>query len=312
VDRPLGVIGVPTSAGAFAPGQERAPAALREAGLIEALRDAGLEVRDHGDLEGWRWRPDRAEPRAQNVGKVAEIVRAVADRVDASIQAGERNLVLGGDCTTGIGTVAAHARGDKRIGLVYFDAHADLNIPDSVTEGALDWMGMAHMLAEPGGIPELAAVGPTEPLLAGDQVVLLGWDAEQSTEFERAAIERRDLVTVPATDVAANPAGAARRAREHLEGSCDRLLVHFDVDVIDFTDTPLSENWGRNVGISYEAALEALAALLSAPLPAAVTVTELNPDHVEEGAGTLERFAADLAAALAGQPDGPSSARSST
>ena len=62
------VIGVPTSAGAFAPGQEEAPAALRAAGLIEALVRAGLVVRDDGDCATWRWRPDRENRRAQNLG----------------------------------------------------------------------------------------------------------------------------------------------------------------------------------------------------------------------------------------------------
>lgn len=72
--RRVAVIGVPTSAGAFAPGQERAPRALRGAGPVERLREAGLEVEDRGDRELWRWRPDRGEPRAQNAAKVVEIV----------------------------------------------------------------------------------------------------------------------------------------------------------------------------------------------------------------------------------------------
>jgi arginase len=295
----LGVLGVPTSAGAFAPGQERAPEALRRAGLLEALADAGVDARDRGDREVWRWRPDRANPRAQNAGMVAEIVRDTAARVGEVTDAGETALVLGGDCTVGVGTVAAHAGAPEPVGLIYFDAHADLNVPESVSEGALDWMGMAHMLGEDGATPELAAVGGDGPLLADDQVVLFAWDPEQSTEHEREAIARRGLTVIPAAEVAEDPAGAAARAREVLEGRCERLLVHFDVDVIDFTDMPLSENWGRNVGIPYRAALEALSALLASPKLSALTVTELNPDHVEEGAGTLERFAADLAAGLA-------------
>ena len=83
------------------------------------------------------------------------------------------------------------------------------------------------------------------------------------------------------------------------------MLVHFDVDVVDFTDTPLSENPGRNEGLAYEQAAAALSVLLASPALAGLTVTELNPDHVEEGAGAIERLASDLAAGLAG----PSSAR---
>jgi arginase len=304
VSRRLGVLGVPTSAGAFAPGQERAPAALREAGLLDALARAGVEARDLGNRELWRWRPDRTNPRAQNIGAVGEIVRDTAARVSEVAGADEVALVLGGDCTVGIGTVAGHLGGPGRTGLVYFDAHADLNVPSSVNEGALDWMGMAHMLGEVGAVPELVELAGRGPMLEDGQVLLFGWDRGQSTSFERGAIERRRLASITAGEVAEDPAAAAERARTALEGRCDRLLVHFDVDVIDFTDVPLSENWGRNEGIPYEAAIEALSVLLSSPKLSAVTVTELNPDHVEEGAGTLERFAADLAGALSGQSPG--------
>ena len=71
--------------------------------------------------------------------------------------------------------------------------------------------------------------------------------------------------------------------------------MHFDVDVVDFTDTPLSENPGRNEGVAYTEVVRALHVLLASPRLAALTVTELNPLHVEEGAGAIERLAGDLA-----------------
>jgi arginase len=297
--RRLGLIGVPTSAGAFAPGQEQAPAALREAGLVEALSLAGVEVDDHGDREVWRWRPDRTERRAQNLGTVVGIVRETAARVGAAAANGELTLVLGGDCTVGIGTVAGHVAGGERVGLLYFDTHADLNVPDSVREGALDWMGMAHMLGEPGARTELVEAGDRAPLLEPDQVVLFAWGPEQATEHETAAIGRRGIATVPVDEVAADPEAAAARALALLEPRCDRLLVHFDVDVVDFTDTPLSENWGRNEGLEYETALRALAAVLASPKLAGLTITELNPDHTEDGGDAIQRLVAALAGGLA-------------
>ena len=66
----LTLLGVPTSAGAFTPGQEQAPAALREAGLPKRSGERGMEVRDLGDSPVWRWRPDRERPRAQNLDAV--------------------------------------------------------------------------------------------------------------------------------------------------------------------------------------------------------------------------------------------------
>ena len=291
---------MPTSAGAFAPGQEQAPQALRESGLLDLLASSGVEVRDHGDREIWRWRPDRRHPRAQNVGPVVEIVTDTARRVGDSVRAGEVTLVLGGDCTVGVGTVAGHMSAGERVGVVYFDAHADLNVPESVREGALDWMGMAHMLGEQGAVPELRDAGPRKPLLEPEQVLLFGWDAEQATAFEREVIERRRISVVSAERVADDPVAAADQARVLIEGRCDRLLVHFDVDVIDFTDVPLSENWGRNVGIDYEDAIASLEVLLASERLVGLTITELNPDHTEQGANSLGRFATDLARCVTG------------
>ncbi len=302
MSRPLGLIGVPTSAGAFAPGQEQAPRALRDAGLPARLHAGGVHVNDRGDLQPWRWRPDRANPRAQNLGTVVEIVQETARRVADATDAGEATLVLGGDCTVGIGTVAGHAVRGERLGLLYLDAHADCNVPASVPEGALDWMGLAHMLGEAGAAPDLVAAGPHAPLLEPSQVVLVGWDPGQATVFERSVLERRAIRTVAVDAVAGDPEAAARRALALVEDRCERLLVHFDVDVIDFTDVPLSENWGRNEGLAYTDALRALGALLGDPRVAGLTISELNPDHVEAGAGTLERFAADVGDALAAAP----------
>ena len=207
--RRIGLIGVPTSAGAFAPGQEQAPAALRAAGLVQALEGAGAEVHDRGDCETWAWRPDRSSPGAQNTAKVAEIVRDTAARAGEAIGAGEVPVVLGGDCTVGIGAIAAQVATGERVGVVYFDAHADLNVPDSVTEGALDWMGMAHMLGEAGALPELASIGAVTPLLSPEQVLLFGWDSAQATDHERAAIDRARIRTIAADEVEADPEAAA-------------------------------------------------------------------------------------------------------
>jgi arginase len=292
--RPVGVIGVPTSAGAFAPGQEKAPAALRNAGLLEQLQG----VTDHGDREPFRWRPDHANPYAQNLAKVVEIVQDTARRVRESAEAGELTLVLGGDCTVGIGTVAGHLGVGGRVGLVYFDLHADLNVPRSVRPGALDWMGVAHMLGEEGTEPALVEAGPKKPMLDPRQVVLLGWGPDQAQPREREAIERLNIAAVPCDDVRADPIQAAHSALQQLQDDCERVLVHFDVDVIDFTDTPLSENTGRNEGLPYAVAIEALQTLLTSPNLAGLTITELNPDHAEEGAGSIERLATDVAAGL--------------
>ncbi len=293
---------MPSSAAAFAPGQEKAPAALRGAGLIERLGEAGVIVADHGDRAVWRWRPDRTNPTAQNIDAVVEIVVDTARRVREVIAAGEIALVLGGDCTVEIGTVAGHLPGEERIGLLYFDLHPDLNVPAAVREGALDWMGVAHLLGEDGAAEPLSRVGPRFPLLDPADLLLFAYGPEQSTPREREAMERLGIDRVPVAEVAADPEGAAAAAVARIADRCDRLLVHFDVDVVDFTDAPLSEETGRNQGLTLDQALRALRVLLASERLSAVTMTELNPDHGDEEGVVLDRLVAGLVAALAGSP----------
>lgn len=295
----IGLIGAPTSAGAYAPGQERAPQALREVGLVQRLQSAGIQITDYGDVPGFRWRPDRLRPHAQNLEAVVNIARSVAENVGALIAAAEKPLVLGGDCTVGVGTVAGSlAAGGQRTGLIYLDLHADLNVPGSVADGALDWMGVAHMLGEPGCEPELASVAGRMSMLQPDQLLFLGFRADQSTAAERETIDRHRLDVIGFEQVSAEPAAMAEQALHRLTFRCDRLLVHFDVDVIDFTDAPLSENTGRNVGLTLAHVFDVLRVLLADEHVVGLTITELNPDHGEPEHVTLRAFVDELVPAL--------------
>jgi arginase len=294
----IAIIGTPSSAGAYAPGQEMAPGALRDAGLISRLSRAGREIEDFGDSPVFRWRPDRQNRYAQNAGAVGDAILATAMRVQTAATAGQLPLVLGGDCTVGIGTVSGMVAADPgRLGLIYFDLHGDLNTPGSVPDGALDWMGMSHLLDEPDALPELRQIGPRTPLLTPEQVVIFGHSHERATPWERSVMVRRNLRTVPVGDVAKAPEASAQAALALLP-DVDRLLIHFDVDVIDFVDAPLSENTGRNEGLTLDQAIRALCVLAAHPAFAALTITELNPLHGEEDGATLERFVAGLVTAL--------------
>ena len=296
--RSVAVIGVPSSAGAFANGQEAAPGALRAAGLIDRLRAAGADVEDQDDSPVWRWRPDRARPRAQNLEAVTDQVDTTRGRVGPAVREGRIALVLGGDCTVGIGTVAGVLDVHPSVALIYFDLHADMNTPESVVDGALDWTGVAHMLALDGAEPELTRVGRRVPMLHADQVVLFGHGMDQATAWERAQIERLGVARVPVEEVRDDAESAARRALAVVRSRFDRYIVHLDVDVIDFTDAPLSENTGRNIGLPFDSAMAALRGLLSDGGLAAVTIAELNPAHAAAEDGLLERFAAALAQAM--------------
>jgi arginase len=277
---PLALIGAPTSLGAFAPGQEQAPRALREAGLKADV--------DLGDIPLRRWRPDRANRRAQNAAGVAQAAREVAERVEAAFRSGHTPVVLGGDCTVGVGTVAGAQAAGQSVGLVYFDMHPDLNTPETVVTGTLDWMGVAHMLGV--ATTPLAEVAS----LAPEQVLFLARQEDQTKRNERETIERLGLESVMVDEVAADPRGTARRATQRFE----HYLVHFDVDVVDFTDMPLSENTGHGIGLPFDAACAALEVLTKGSGFAGLTVTEHNPLHGAEDGSTTKALADALQRAL--------------
>jgi arginase len=292
----LTIVGAPTSAGAYSPGQEDGPGALRAQGLAGALAAAGLDVTDAGDVEGFRWRPDPDSPRAANAAVVADRARQVAERV-AAVPQGGRVLVLGGDCTVGVGTVAGLTLRGARPGLVYFDRHADLNVPESTIDGALDWMGVAHMLDVEGCTDALAGVGGARPLLEPARLAYLGLG--RVSDPEEAVIYARGLAAVPLEDAIADPEAAARAALALLD-DCAELAVHFDVDVLDFLDAPLAENTDRDPGVPLAAARAILAVLLADPRTTALTITELNPHHGAPDGSTVGRLVEAVAAAYAG------------
>ncbi len=295
----LAIVGVPSSAGAYAPGQERAPAALRAAGLLDRLHDRGIGVRDYGDTPSFRWRPDRGNPRAMNAGAVAASAEAATALVAQALATNDTLLVLGGDCTVELGTVAGTlaARGHERVGLVYVDLDTDLNTPESTTDGALDWMGVAHLLAIDGTLPLLASLGPRTPLLQPSQ--LLYFASDNVEPFERQTIERLGIAHVSLDEVAGDPAKAAARVAGGWARQFDRLLVHLDLDVLDFGKAPLAENTRRNVGLELPQLMAALRELLRASNWTALTICELNPDHGEADGSTLCGFVDQLAAAVA-------------
>src|ERR1039458_3571688 len=140
--RRVSILGVPTSAGSHNPGQDKAPAAWRAAGLADGLRRAGLDVEDRGDLPAAPFRPVPPADGLRDTERVVTAAQAVAAEV-AAIRAGRRlPLVLGGDCTITLGVLA----GFGEVGLVYFDGDADLATPERSESAVADTMGMTHML----------------------------------------------------------------------------------------------------------------------------------------------------------------------
>ena len=295
----IAIGGVPSSAASYAAGQDLAPAALRSAGLLARLAAADLEVHDEGDLPHQVWKPDREHPLAQNVGQAAASLRELTDRLGPLLARGDFALVLGGNCTIALGVMAALRRlGAGAPGLLYVDRHYDINTPASTTDGALDWMGLAHGLALPGCVDTLTdAFGP-RPLLEPYQVAWLGVEPQRATDWEREQAAGLGLHVESSQALAADPAGAATAALGHLPAG--PLAVHIDVDVLDFTDAPLAEDTnGCNTGPTLGQAEEALLVAARDPRVRTLSIGELNPTRSAGDPEALGRFAGSIARILA-------------
>ncbi|HMG28812.1 MAG TPA: arginase family protein [Jiangellaceae bacterium] len=300
MDRQWRVLGVPSSAGAHTPGLEKGPAALREAGLVDLLRQAGCAVEDYGDIEGFRWRPDPDHPHAQNASVVARVARDVAAAVAEITRRSRLPLIVGGDCTVTVGVVAGLAGSGLSPALLYVDGGPDLYTPETRAVGNLDAMGLAHMLAIPGHVPELAGIGPAVPLLTPDEVVTYG-DSLPEDDHERRLLGDLDIARISALEVHEDVRASADRALARVEAVGPAFVLHLDVDVLAFIDAPLADvpdSGDEPIGLSLDEIVTSLATFAASPRFAALVLTEVNPDHVPDAA-VLRHFVERLTATLA-------------
>lgn len=296
----VALLGVPTSAGTHGPGQERAPWALRRAGLARRLAAAGITVHDEGDLPLAMYRAAVPDPRQRDLDGVVTVARRVAGKVQELLGRGMTPLVLGGDCTITLGVVAGFARHGDDLGLLYFDGDADLSTPATTGSGVLDSMVVAHLLGE--GAPELAGLGPRVPLLPADRLLLFGYDdPDDLGEAQQALLARHAPAAWPAArirEVPGGPRAAAVDALAELEARAGTVVVHFDVDVVDSGDLPLANFPHFGQGLTLTDALACLEVFLAGPRLGGLVVTEVNPDHDPDGE-QLGRLVDGLVAALA-------------
>jgi arginase len=290
-NRRVSVLGVPTSAGSHNPGQEKAPAAWRAAGLIGELKAAGLDVEDRGDLPAAPYRPVEPVDGLRDTDRVVAVIQQVASEVAAIRAAGRLPLVLGGDCTITLGALD----GSGAAGLVYFDGDADLNTPERSDSAVADTMGMTHMLG--GGSPQLARLGSQYPLLRPGQVVLFGFDPAELDTAQWTELASRHLYAAPAPAVRADPAGQARAALAYIERRVGAYLVHFDVDVLHTGLFPLA-NFPHFAGLTLNQVAVCLDEFTDGEKFGGLVITEVNPDH-DPGGQVLARLVAAVAGALA-------------
>lgn len=289
-------IGVPSSAGAHHAGQDRAPGALRAAGLIDGLRAAGVDISDAGDLPATPFAVDHEHPRARSLGAVVKVAGQVADAVAAQLAAGARPLVIGGDCTITVGVMAGLRRQHPDAGLVYVDGDTDLGTPDKDDgSGIMDSMGVAHLLGR--GAPELA--GLAGPPLDPRRLALLGGDPRETSDEGRRFLAEAGVRCTEGPAFAADPAGTARQAIAGVAAASGPVLVHYDVDVVDSGDLPLGNFPHYGSGVTLEHVTAALQVLTTNPACRGLVLTEVNPSYDADGS-QLRRYTNALVRAIAG------------
>lgn len=296
--RGWGVVGVPSSAAAHWPGLEKGPRALREAGLIESMRSAGLSVVDHGDRPEARFRAARSANEPNDLGRVVDVVRDAARAIGEVVAARRRPLVLGGECTLALSLVSAFAAEGQEVGVVYVDGGQDLMLPgDRPEEPILDSMGMAHALDLPGAADALADVGPRRPLLTADRVVFFGFDdADEDTHGLVPALR------FTSHDVTADPVATAVHAADAAGRAEGGFVIHLDVDVLDYLQLPAADvpQYGRGLRVS--TLVQSLAIMAARPEFVGMTVVEFNPDHAAGDGSTARELVRAVVSILAHAP----------
>jgi arginase len=247
----LALLGAPTSAAAMSAGLEGAPTALRAAGLVDRLKTIGYAVADLGDDPVQLYKPDEESPRARNLSRVLASLESLKPRVEQAVKSSALPLILAGDCTVALATVAGARRYFRKVSMIYMDRDADLNTPATTATGCVDGMVVSHLAGR--GAAELVRFWGEPPLVREPDLALFG-------------VARLD----------------AHAAIDRIRGNGYQFVLHLDVDVIaDFAAT----NYPGSGGLSLAEVREALLVFAQQPELAAFELTAYNPTKDADGSG---------------------------
>ena len=275
----IALIGAPSSAAAFSPATEKAPAALRAAGLIERLQSAGFEVADYGDCAPRHFADDEEHRRARNLAEIVAGLNDLKTRAEIAVKSGALVLVLGGDCAQAVGLLTGARRYYKHINLMWFDRDADLNTPATTPSGRIDGMVVAHIIGR--GAPELVRFWGEPPLVREPDVTLFGLARLDPPEQE--LLSRSPLRHVHAAEIQARGAAAAAvDALTHLHADTREFVLHLDLDVIAQEEFPAVVVPGSG-GLGFEDVRAALKEIVRHKNLVGLDVAQFNPDKDASG-----------------------------
>ncbi len=292
----VSILGMPMWLGQTKFGTNLGPSTMRTAGLADRLRQLALTVEDEGNVQvGFAGQFKTMGESSKNVKTIAKSSERLAARVSNILERESFPLVLGGDHSIAIGTIAGVASRVRNLGVIWFDAHADMNTPETSPSGNVHGMPLAASMGL--GNRELVNVGGFKNKVKAENIVLIG--ARDIDPGEAELIARKNIKVYYPADV--ERLGIARVIAEslaYLTERCDGIHLSFDVDGIDPQEIP---GVGTPVagGISYFESLQAVQLLGNCDKLVSAEFVEVNP-LLEQGDATA-RLTVDLIAAFCGE-----------
>jgi arginase len=272
------IVGVPMDLGAGRRGVDMGPSAIRIAGVSQGLRQLGFHVEDDGDVGVPA--PETRDPgntNARYLEPIYHVCNRLRLRVRRSLEHGEIPIVLGGDHSIAIGTVAGvaeHFRNrQQKIGLIWVDAHADMNTPDSSPSGNIHGMPLASLLGM--GDPQLVQMGGFWPKVEPQNACLIGIRDIDATE--REIVKRSGIHAYTMRDV--DERGMRAIMQESIGYATDGTAgfhVSFDLDGMDPRDVPGTGTPVKG-GISWREANLLMEMVSDTGRMTSLEVAELNP-----------------------------------
>jgi arginase len=277
----IALIGAPSSAAAFLAGSEKAPAALRAAGLVEKLQNAGYEVNDLGDCAPRLFADDEEHRRARNLSAIIAGLNELKLRAEVAVKSGALVLVLGGDCAQVIGLLTGARRYYKNLNLLWIDRDADLNTPATTPSGRIDGMVVANIIGK--GAPEMVRFWGDGALVREPDVVLFG--LERLDPGEQDFLTRSPMRHIYLADIVLQGASkSAHGALTLVHAETREFVVHLDTDVLDAAELP-SVNVPGTGGLKFADARAILREIVKHKNLLALDIAQYNPDKDSDGSG---------------------------
>jgi arginase len=292
--QPVAVIGAPLDLGAGRRGVDMGPSAIRYAGLDARIEDLGRRCLDWGNVETAVAEATAVgDERARFLPQILDTCERIAELVERAARDGHLPLVLGGDHSVALGTLGGLARSRGPGGVLWIDAHADLNRPETSPSGNVHGMALAAALGLAG--EAFSRDGWPLPAVDPKRVALVG--VRSLDEGERELLGRLDARVFTMSDV--DRFGVERAVRESLAHVAGPGFLHVSLDV-DAVDPDVAPGVGTPVrgGLSYREAHLALELVAESGLADALEVVEVNP--ILDRENETGRLAVELVASALG------------